>query len=297
MPPTGHGSRRRSRPCGRAQRADERPALLLVRALGEHLLELVDDQHQPRGRSDPARARVGGLVRRGGGAISRVAGSVQVDDEGGPAPGPAGLCLAPGVGEQSLADRRGDPGRVGAQVRVQCPGGDAGQGRDPGGQFQQRTPPRGQQVQRPRLGSPHRQPSGRDRRQQAGPQQRGLPRAGRAEHHQQSRPGELLSQPGDQGSGRLLAAEEPAGIRRPERRQPRVGAFQADRYPGGLQRGGAFLIRGRLSDLGQAARAATGAHRAGLLPQDRQLHQRPLLSLQHGPGAGRDLGLRLGDAA
>ena len=48
---------------GRVQGGDERPALLLICALGEHLLELVDHQQQPRLRTRLTLRRTAGIAR------------------------------------------------------------------------------------------------------------------------------------------------------------------------------------------------------------------------------------------
>ena len=147
---TRRGSRPRSRARRRAQRPDKCPALLLVRALGEHLLELIDDQHQPRRRHHRARTGTRCQVRRWAGSVGRVRasndiGGVHVDDSSGWIEA-AGLRPAPGMRDESLADRGGNPGGVGLQIGVQCPGRDTGDSGDSGSQFQQRTRSRGHQV-------------------------------------------------------------------------------------------------------------------------------------------------------
>ncbi len=145
----------------RIQRNDERPPLPLIRALGEHLLELVDHQQQP-------------ALRRGLAALSR--GAI-------PIPG------RPGWPRQGGLPRgEGKPSRIGLQPPPHRGRIGSRQQRHPQRQLIQRRPGRGEHQASPRrrLRRGH-QPRRADPRQHTRPQQRRLPRPRHPRHHQQPR--------------------------------------------------------------------------------------------------------------
>ena len=182
---------------GRVQRGDERPALPLIRALGEHLLELVDHQQQPR-----LRMRLMLAGRRAVPDASRP----RWRREGG---------LAGGEREPGRVDVQPSPhrGRVGSR-----------QHRHPQRQLIQRRAGRGEHQARPRCrlrrGRQSRPP---DPRQHPRPQQRRLARTGNARHHQQARALQLPRHPLQQLGGGRFPAEEERRVLLLERAQPRYG--------------------------------------------------------------------------